>query len=227
MLTLISAVLSPEEVSAIRQRIDVAHWVDGRVTAGSVSAEVKHNRQLAADTSPARELANELLRRLGHHPQFISAALPHRIHPPLFNRYAGGEHYGTHVDSAIMPLPGTREVLRTDLSATLFLCAPEDYDGGELCIETAFGAQEIKLNAGDLVLYPSCSLHRVAPVHRGERVCAFFWLQSMVREHEERSALYELDQTIQSLRSSRAHDDPDIARLLGVYHNLMRRFAEV
>lgn len=228
MLMVIENVLDQATVKAFREQLEGAGWSDGQATAGSLAARVKHNEQLPDASPVAQALGRHILGVLGRHPQFLSAALPDRIHPPRFNRYQGGGHYGTHVDSAIMPLPGSAQLLRSDLSVTLFLCGPEEYDGGELTIETAFGAQQVKLAAGDLVLYPSSSLHRVQPVTRGARICSFFWLQSMVRDGGERELLYDLDQSVQALTAS-----PDAAaaaqalRLSGLYHNLLRRWASV
>ncbi len=227
MLTLIEQVLTTEEVSRFRAHLDAADWQDGLLTAGSLAAGVKRNQQLDEQSDLAIELGNHILRRLSSHPLFISAALPERIYPPKFNRYGGGGHYGAHVDGAVMPLPGSRDTLRSDLSATLFLCEPEEYEGGELTIETAFGAQQVKLAAGDMVLYPSSSLHRVEPVTAGARVCSFFWIQSMVRDEGKRTLLFDMDQSIQQLTPQQREGDPDILRLTGVYHNLLRRWAEV
>lgn len=227
MLITLDNVLSKDEVRQFRAHLDRAEWQDGLKTAGTLAAGVKQNQQLDESAGIAIELGNHILRRLGGHPLFISAALPEKIYPPKFNRYSGGGHYGAHVDGAVMPLPGSHGTLRSDLSATLFLCEPEEYDGGELTIETAFGAQQVKLEAGDMVLYPSSSLHRVEPVTRGARVCSFFWIQSMVRDEGKRTLLFDLDQSIQSLTPQQAKGDPDILQLTGVYHNLLRRWAEV
>ncbi|UAW99769.1 Fe2+-dependent dioxygenase [Halopseudomonas nanhaiensis] len=227
MLITLDNVLSKDEVRQFRAHLDRAEWQDGLKTAGTLAAGVKQNQQLDESAGIAIELGNHILRRLGGHPLFISAALPEKIYPPKFNRYSGGGHYGAHVDGAVMPLPGSHGTLRSDLSATLFLCEPEEYDGGELTIETAFGAQQVKLEAGDMVLYPSSSLHRVEPVTRGARVCSFFWIQSMVRDDGKRTLLFDLDQSIQSLTPQQAKGDPDILQLTGVYHNLLRRWAEV
>ncbi|QID18828.1 Fe2+-dependent dioxygenase [Nitrogeniibacter mangrovi] len=225
MLIPIHKVLSPDEVGAMRTRLDAADWRDGQATAGTIARHVKRNRQLD-DASPlAVELGNAILRRLGSHPLFISAALPAKIYPPKFNRYADGGSYGAHVDSAIMPVPGTAVTVRTDLSATLFLAAPDEYDGGELEIEGPFGIQPVRLEAGDLVLYPSSSLHRVAPVTRGARVAAFFWIESLVRLDADRTLLFDLDQSIQALQARVGADDPQLLRLTGIYHNLLRRWA--
>jgi len=225
MLIPIHGVLSSDEVRHVRERLDAATWQDGLVTAGTVARHVKRNEQLD-DTDPmAVELGNAILRRLGEHPLFIAAALPAKIYPPKFNRYADGGTYGAHVDSAIMQVPGTPVSVRTDLSATLFIAEPETYDGGELEIEGPFGIQPVKLAAGDMVLYPSSSLHRVTPVTRGARVASFFWIESMVRDEGERSLLFDLDQNIQTLQRTLAPDDPQILGLTGIYHNLLRRWA--
>ena len=210
-----------------RAQLAAAEWIDGAASAGSLSRAVKHNLQLDDRSSLAISLGNDILRRLGTHPGFLSAALPERIHPPKFNRYAAGGHYGVHVDGAIMRIADANLTMRSDLSATLFLSNPDDYDGGELQIETPFGAQAVKLPAGSLVLYPSSSLHQVTPVTRGERICAFFWIQSMVRDDAARTLLHDLDRSIQSLSARTAPDDHDILALTGVYHNLLRRWAVV
>lgn len=227
MLTVIEQVLTPAEIAEFRHQLQLADWQDGVLSAGARAASVKQNQQLNDRSELARKLSNHLMQRLGGHPLFVSAALPERIYPPRFNRYRNGGHYGTHVDAAVMALDEGRTTLRSDLSATLFLTAPEDYDGGELTIETSFGAQQIKLAAGELVLYPSSSLHRVEPVTRGERVSSFFWVQSMVGDAGKRSMLFDLDQSIQALASDRSHNDPDLLRLSGVYHNLLRTWASV
>lgn len=226
MLLHVPGVLDRDEVKAMRQRLDDAGWVDGRETVGTLGAEVKRNRQLPELSSLGRELGELIVRRLTEHPLYVSAALPLRQVPPLFNRYEGGEHYGLHVDGAVRQVPGTHLRLRTDLSNTLFLCDPDDYEGGELTVVDTYGTHEVKLPAGDLVLYPSTSLHRVAPVTRGARVCAFFWTQSMVRDVTQRTMLYELDQTIQRLRAQLGGSD-EVLALGGQYHNLLRMWAEV
>jgi PKHD-type hydroxylase len=225
MLTIIDNVLSKDEVRQFRQHLDGAEWQDGARSAGTLAQHVKANEQLDEDAPLAVSLGNHILRTLGNHPTFISAALPRKIYPPRFNRYAGGGTYGLHVDSAVMPIPGTRDSLRSDLAATLFLAEPEDYEGGELEIETAFGAQAVKLAAGDMVLYPASSLHRVAPVTRGERVASFFWIESMVGDEGKRSLLFDLDQSIQSVAAMLDARDPKLLRLTGIYHNLLRRWA--
>lgn len=226
MLIVIENLLTAAEVNQYRQQLDHAEWEAGTNTAGEVAKAVKTNQQLPDGSDLAITLGNHLLRKLGNHPQFVSAALPQTIYPPKFNRYAEGGHYGVHVDSAIMQLPDRPDSMRTDLSATVFLSQPEDYDGGELVIEGKFGAQAVKLNAGDMVLYPSTSLHQVLPVTQGQRVCSFFWIQSMVRGEGARELLYDLDQSIQSVRMELEPNHPEVARLTGIYHNLLRRWAE-
>lgn len=225
MLIPIEGVLSSDEVRQFRQRLDAADWQDGAKTAGSLARAVKHNLQIDDGSALAVELGNHVLRRLAAQPLFVSAALPRRVYPPKFNRYTGGGTYGTHIDSALMQVPGTDITVRSDLSATLFLSEPEEYDGGELQIDGPFGVQAVKLPAGDLVLYPSSSLHRVTPVTRGARVASFFWIESMVREDAQRALLFDLDQSIQALTPLAALDDPHLVRLTGVYHNLLRRWA--
>ncbi|RLU00617.1 Fe2+-dependent dioxygenase [Ketobacter sp.] len=226
MLIVIENLLSAEEVTRFRQHLDQAQWEAGSHSAGEVARAVKSNLQLPDEGELAIALGNHLLRALAQHPQFVSAALPKTIYPPKFNRYADGGHYGVHVDSAVMQLPGRRDSLRTDLSATVFLSAPEDYDGGELMIEGQFGAQAVKLNAGDMVLYPSSSLHQVLPVTEGARVCSFFWIQSLVRDDSQRELLYDLDQSIQALRAAGGTPHDEISRLTGIYHNLLRQWVE-
>ncbi|WP_019601573.1 Fe2+-dependent dioxygenase [Teredinibacter turnerae] len=226
MLIVIDALLAEAEVLKWRARLEDAEWLDGRGTGGTLSAAVKSNLQLPDTSELAINLGNTIVQKLGVHPLFLSAALPEKIYPPKFNCYRNGGAYGTHVDSAIMVMPN-KQSLRTDISATLFLSDPDSYDGGELEIETAFGAQAVKLNAGDLVLYPSSSLHRVTPVTRGQRVASFIWIQSMVPDEAERALLFDLDQSIQSLISEKPADDPTLLRLTSVYHNLLRRYAKV
>lgn len=225
MLIPIEKVLSKEEVAQFRAHLDRAEWQDGLKTAGTLARHVKRNEQLGDDAEPAVSLGHRILQRLGEIPRFISAALPVRIYPPKFNRYADGGTYGIHVDSALMPVPGTNVTVRTDLSATLFLAEPGEYDGGELEIESAFGVQSVKLEAGDMVLYPSSSLHRVAPVTRGARIASFFWIQSMVADEGKRTLLFDLDQSIQELTPLVPADDGRLLKLTGVYHNLLRRWA--
>jgi len=226
MLTVIPDVLSPQFVASCAFDLATADWSDGRITAGAQSRTVKDNAQLPAHSPVARAWSDKILDALGAAPLFVSAALPHRTFPPLFNRYAGGQSFGTHVDNAIRPVPGTAIKLRTDLSATLFLCDPESYDGGELLIEGAFGAQAVKLPAGHLVLYPASSLHRVTPVTRGVRLASFFWVQSMVRDDAARAMLFDLDTTIRAIGAEQGIDSEHAVRLTGLYHNLVRRWAE-
>ena len=225
MLITIDDVLDPSSVRRLRELLDAADWIDGRITAGSLATTVKRNQQLDVESDLAVSLGNQLLRVLGNHPLFLSAALPEKIVPPRFNRYADGGNFGTHVDSAIMRVERANLTLRSDLSATLFLSDPDEYDGGELLIETPFGAQSVKLPAGALVLYPSSSLHQVTPVTRGARTCAFFWIQSLVRDEGERTLLFDLDQNLQQLRAQLPAEDQRLLALHGVYHNLLRRWA--
>lgn len=226
MLLCIPEVLSKEQVAHCRRTIDRAEWVDGRITAGAQSATVKNNLQLPEGSPAARELGDMVLDALSRSPLFISAAIPLKIFPPLFNRYGVGQSFGTHVDGAIRAVPGTPVRIRTDLSVTLFLAEPDEYDGGELTVEDKYGTQEVKLPAGDLVLYPSTSLHHVKPVTRGTRTASFFWLQSMVRDDSARTLLFDLDQTIQQLSAERGIEDAACVRLTGIYHNLIRYWAD-
>ena len=226
MLLCIPEVLTKEQVAHCRQTIDKAEWVDGRVTAGAQSASVKNNLQLPEGSPAAIELGDMVLEALSRSPLFIAAAIPLKIFPPLFNRYGVGQSFGTHVDGAIRAVPGTPVRIRTDLSVTLFLSEPDEYDGGELTVEDRYGTQEVKLSAGDLVLYPSTSLHHVKPVTRGTRTASFFWLQSMVRDDNARTLLFDLDQTIQQLSTERGIEDAACVRLTGIYHNLIRYWAD-
>ncbi|MET0279900.1 MAG: Fe2+-dependent dioxygenase [Steroidobacteraceae bacterium] len=226
MMLHIPGVLTPAEVSQLRRELDAAAWSDGRATVGAQGAQVKRNLQLDPGLPVAQALSQRVLARLHQHPQFFSATLPLRILAPLFNRYTGGGEYGLHVDGSVMSQRGTDQRLRSDVSATLFLCEPDDYDGGELVVKDTYGEHEAKLPAGDLLVYPSTSLHQVMPVTRGARVCAFFWVQSMVRDDARRAQLYELDQTIQALRG-RLGEAPECVALTGHYHNLLRMWAEV
>lgn len=225
MLLRIPDVLTAEQLERFRSVLAGGPWGDGRVTAGYQSARVKHNEQLPEDCDEARALGEEIVRALQGNLLFLSAALPARIFPPLFNRYQGGHAFGTHVDNALRPIAGTGERIRTDLSATLFLADPESYDGGELVIEDAYGAQSVKLPAGHVILYPSTSLHQVLPVTRGARIASFFWIQSMVREDNQRSILFDMDMAMQRLRQDVGDDHPSLIALTGCYHNLLRRWA--
>jgi PKHD-type hydroxylase len=218
VLLAIPDVLTPAQVAEARQILDQADWVDGRVTAGHQSARSKDNMQLPEDHPAARQLGEMILTALGSNALFISAALPSRVFPPLFNRYQGGQSFGTHVDNAIRQVGGTGHRIRTDLSATLFFSQPEEYDGGDLVVEDTYGTHGVKLPAGHMILYPSTSLHHVKPVTRGARLASFFWIQSMVRDDAERTLLFDLDTGIQQMQS---------VQLTGVYHNLLRRWAEV
>jgi PKHD-type hydroxylase len=226
MLWQIPDVLTREQVAHARHLLDTAGWVDGKVTAGVQSAQVKHNQQLPEDHPVARELGDVILGALQCNPLFVSAALPLRVFPPLFNRYTGGHSFGNHVDNAIRQIAGTPLRIRTDLSATLFLTDPEDYDGGELEVEDTYGVHSVKLPAGHMVLYPSTSLHHVQPVTRGARVASFFWIQSMLRDDGERTLLFDLDSAIQRLMSE-SPESPIAVQLTAVYHNLIRRWADL
>ena len=226
MLLPIPDVLTAEQVLRARELLDQAEWVDGRVTAGHQSARAKDNMQLPEGSPAARELGATILSALEQNSLFISAALPARVFPPLFNRYQGGQAFGTHVDNAIRQVTGTPHRIRTDLSATLFLAGPEEYDGGELVVEDTYGTHNVKLPAGQLVLYPSTSLHHVRPVTRGARLASFFWIQSIVRDDGERTILFDLDVAIQRLNGE-GSSRPLTVQLTGVYHNLLRRWADV
>jgi PKHD-type hydroxylase len=226
MLLCIPRVLTEAEVARCRERLAGAEWVDGNATAGEQSRLVKKNSQAREGSSVAVELGDLIMDALGRSPLFVSAALPLKTFPPLFNRYEPGEQFGSHIDNAIRPVRGTTVKVRTDLSCTLFLTDPDAYDGGELVIEGAFGAQEVKLNAGDLVLYPGSSLHHVTPVTRGVRTSAFFWVQSMVRSDGDRAVLFDLDQAIRRHGAEHGVGHPLTVRLTGVYHNLIRRLAD-
>lgn len=226
MLIAIPDVLDPTAVARLRAVIDAAAWVDGNVTSGHQSALAKRNLQLPEDSPAARQAGGMILDALAVSPLFIAAALPLKIFPPLFNSYAEGQAFGVHVDNAVRIQRGSDFRLRSDLSATLFLEDPDAYDGGELTIESQFGAQSVKLPAGHMILYPSSSLHRVEPVTRGRRVASFFWMQSMVRDTEARRSLFELDTAIQTIAQDRGHGDASIIQLTGVYHNLLRRWAD-
>ena len=226
MLIAIPNVLSSETVRAARARLEAAPWVDGNVTAGHQSRLAKHNEQVPAEDPAAIEVGDMITEALEMNPLFISAALPRKIFPPLFNRYTGGQSFGTHIDNAIRQVPGTAHRVRTDLSATLFFSEPDEYDGGELVVEDTYGVQQVKLPAGSMILYPASSLHHVTPVTRGTRMASFFWIQSMVRDDGERTLLFDLDSAIQRVIGADP-EHPAAVSLTGVYHNLLRRWAEV
>lgn len=229
MLLHIRQVLTRDELRAARELLERASWADGRVTAGLQSAQAKNNEQLDQDGDAAKALRPIVLQALNRNLDFFSAALPKRVFPPLFNRYGGSANaFGNHVDNAVRFLPGTvGERVRTDLSCTLFLAEPDEYDGGELVIEDTFGAQRVKLPAGDMVLYPGTSVHRVDPVTRGQRVASFFWVESMVRSDEQRRLLYEMDRHLMHLRGTVGETDPGVIGLTGTYHNLLRAWADM
>jgi len=221
----IENVLTPEELRFCRRVLEEADWTDGRATAGHLAAKAKRNLQLIESHPAGAQLGDLVLGALGRRPLFMSAALPLKILPPRFNRYEGGGHYGGHVDSAVFSVPGSAHRVRGDISATLFLSAPEEYDGGELLIDDTYGTHSVKLPAGHLVIYPGSSVHRVTPVTRGTRLASFFWVQSLVREDGRRALLFDLDTAIQRL-SQETPDSAAIVQLTGVYHNLLRQWSE-
>jgi PKHD-type hydroxylase len=222
----LSSLLAPAQVAAARHALESAPWIDGKATAGHQGARVKNNEQLPVDHPVGREVGERILHALHASPHFLAAALPLHILPPMFNRYAGGQTFGTHVDGSIRIVPGTGQRLRTDLSCTLFLAEPDEYDGGELVIEDTYGSKAVKLPAGHAILYPATSLHQVTPVTRGTRLCAFFWIQSMIRDDGHRRLLFDLDIAIQRLGAENA-THPSVVSLTGVYHNLLRQWAEM
>lgn len=225
MMLRIPSLLTPDEVRDCRQALEQATWQDGRTTAGSLAVKVKSNLQLPIDSPTAAQLGHLILDRLGRNPLFLSAALPLRVLPPRFNRYEGGGTYGNHIDNALFVIPGTAIKVRTDVSTTVFFSDPEEYEGGELIVEDTYGHQSVKLAAGDAIVYPGTSLHRVNPVTRGTRYASFFWTQSLVKSDEQRRVLFDLDQSIQQL----SLDHPDHAKLSalsGTYHNLLRMWSE-
>ncbi len=225
MLFRIEKVLTPAQVRAARQALEAAEWVDGRASAGHLATRVKDNEQLADDHPASRQVGDLILQALGQHAQFLAAALPLKVLPPRFNRYRGGGSYGMHVDSSVFSVPGTPHRVRSDLSATLFLSDPDEYEGGDLVIADTYGEHSVRLPAGDLALYPGSSLHRVDPVTRGTRLASFFWIQSLVRDDGQRALVWELDGAIQELgRDAPGH--PALDRLTGVYHNLLRQWAQ-
>jgi len=226
MMLAVPGVLQGRTLDHVRDLVTAAEWIDGNDTSGHQSALAKRNRQLPENSAAARDAGSTILDALGGAPRFIAAALPLKVFPPLFNLYGVGDRFDTHVDSAIRVKRGSDFRIRADLSATLFLSDPDSYDGGELVVEDLFGTHSAKGAAGDLVVYPSSSLHHVTPVTRGERLCAFFWIQSMVRDDGARRTLFDLDGAIQTIALDRGQDDPAIIKLTGVYHNLLRRWAE-
>lgn len=225
MLLAIPNLLTPGQVAHARRKLDAADWTDGLATAGGTAARVKHNRQLDTAHPVARELGEMILGALGAHPEFLSAALPLRILPPMFNRYEGGGHYGAHIDNAIRNIPGSPLRLRTDLSMTVFLSEPGEYDGGELRVLDTYGERTVKLPAGHAILYTSTSLHEVTPVTRGARVSSFFWIQSLVRDDTRRGMMYELDKTIRGI-AAESPDHPSVNALTGHYHKLLQQWSE-
>lgn len=226
MLIAIPDVLGPERLAEVRAIVDTGEWIDGNATSGAQSALAKRNRQLAEGSDAAARAGGIVLDALAAAPLFVAAALPLKVFPPLFNRYEGGEAFGAHVDAAIRIRRGSDFRIRSDLSATVFLDDPGSYDGGELVVEDTFGEQRVKLPAGHMVLYPASSVHRVEPVTRGTRTAAFFWIQSMVRDDGARRLLFELDSAVQQVAATRGQADPAVISLTGIYHNLLRRWAE-
>ena len=225
MMLRIPSLLTPDEVRDCRQALEQATWQDGRTTAGSLAVKVKSNLQLPIDSPIAARLGNLILDRLGRNPLFLSAALPLRVLPPRFNRYEGGGTYGNHIDNALFVIPGTAIKVRTDVSTTVFFSDPEEYEGGELIVEDTYGHQSVKLAAGDAIVYPGTSLHRVNPVTRGTRYASFFWAQSLVKSDEQRRILFDLDQSIQQLTMD-CPEHPRLSSLSGTYHNLLRMWSE-
>ena len=226
MMLHVPAVLNRTEVADCRKLLDAAQWVDGNATSGEQAAKAKRNRQLPIDAPVTKELGNRVLAALARSPLFISAAIPKRIVPPLFNRYEGGEHFEFHIDNSIRAIPGTADCLRTDVSCTLFFTDPDEYEGGELIVKDTYGSHGAKLPAGDMILYPATSMHRVTPVTSGARVCSFFWAQSMVSSDWQRTMLFDLDQTIQQLRKQ-IGDSEQVISLTSHYHNLLRLWSEI
>jgi PKHD-type hydroxylase len=226
MLLKLPAILDAAHLAQAREWLAQASWVDGRATAGRQAAQVKNNEQLPAGSDQCPALQALVMQALERHPGFFSATLPKRVLPPMFNRYSGASNtYGSHVDQAVRYLPGGQQRVRTDVSCTLFLSDPAEYDGGELVIETSFGEQRVKLAAGDMVVYPGTSVHRVEPVTRGARLASFFWIESMVRADEQRRLLYEMDMSLVKLRGELG-ETPELVQLTGTYHNLLRMWAD-
>ena len=226
MLIQIPDLLAKEEAASWRAQLDAAGWADGNVTAGPQSAQVKRNQQISEDSPLARQLGERIVDVLQQNALFLSAALPLRVFPPLFNRYESGDGFGSHVDNSIRQVRGTGHRIRTDLSATLFLSEPTEYEGGELLVEDTYGLHTVKLPAGHMILYPATSLHRVQPIESGVRVASFFWVQSMIRDDGQRTLLFDLDTAIQRLNQD-SSDHPSAVQLTGIYHNLLRRWAEI
>lgn len=226
MLIQIPNVLTADQVASCRKRLDSSQWIDGNVTAGHQSRLAKNNMQLAEDDAAAVEIGDVILAALESNTLFVSASLPRKIFPPLFNRYSGGQNFGTHVDNAIRQVSGTEHRVRTDLSATLFFSNPDEYEGGELVVEDNYGVQRVKLPAGSMILYPASSLHHVTPVTSGSRMASFFWIQSMVRDDGQRTLLFDLDSAIQRL-AAESPGHASVIQLTGIYHNLLRRWADV
>lgn len=227
MIHHIPNVLTKQEVASFRQQMETAQWVGGKVTAGTLSASVKNNQQLSEQDPLTHALSEKVMHAIWQNPTFQTAALPHQIIPPLFNRYDETETFGFHVDNSIRLIRGTNHKIRTDLSCTLFLSEPDEYDGGELVIEDTYGYHEVKLPAGDVVLYPSTSLHEVSSVTRGTRFASFFWVQSMIRDDAKRHLLFNLDESIRNLRSAHGDAYAEVVKLTNIYHNLIRMWAEV
>lgn len=227
MMIQIAEVLTSAQVATVRRLVDAAEWVDGNVTSGAQATLAKRNRQLPEDSAAAKRAGELVLDALGRHSLFVAAALPAKVWPPLFNRYAGGEHFGMHVDNAVRVKRGGSDRLRSDLSATLFLSDPDSYEGGELTVEDTYGAHSVKLAAGDLILYPASSLHHVTPVTSGERVASFFWIQSMIRDDAQRRVLFDMDVTVQRLAAELGQGHASVVALTATYHNLLRMWVEV
>lgn len=225
MIVEIPGVFSPQEAQMLVEKLRATSWIDGKATAGAQSQRVKHNRQLDGDNPLGREIGDEIINRLAKDAVFMSAALPKRIYPPLFNRYGMGESFGFHIDNAVRGIRASRERVRTDLSATLFLSDPDTYDGGELVIRDTYGEQRVKLKAGSMILYPGSSVHKVEPVTRGERIASFFWIESLVRDDAQRSVLLDMDVAIQRLTQQEAGEE-SLVQLTGCYHNLLRMWVD-
>ena len=225
MMLHIPHVLSAEQVAECRELLLAADWQDGKSTAGFQSAMAKDNLQLPEDSDTARYIGQMITQALAQHPLFVAGALPAKVFPPLFNCYQGGQSFGVHVDNSIRFNSASGEPIRTDLSATLFFCEADEYEGGELVVEDSYGAHSVKLPAGDLILYPSTSLHQVMPVTQGARISSFFWIQSMVRDDGQRTLLFDLDTSIQQVNQQLGSDSETSIQLTGVYHNLLRRWA--